>query len=191
MEAPGILIIWGGADIHPSFYNRPNLGSYVGNSASQRDETEARLFAEAVAKNIPIFGVCRGAQLGCALSGGILIQHIGGHGHSHRMTTVTDDVYITSSIHHQMMYPWAIPHELIAWSTIPHSGEYIGLSEAELAALPTRKYPEYDTPQPIEPEIVWFPETKCLGVQGHPEYMEETHPFNVYMKELVNAYMLS
>src|SRR3990167_1427424 len=87
-KPPGILVLWGGEDIHPSFYNRPNVCSYVGFSPSMRDQIEAKLFARAVEAGLTVVGVCRGAQLGCALSGGILVQNITGHVSSHRMTTI-------------------------------------------------------------------------------------------------------
>lgn len=190
-DGPGILVIWGGSDIHPSYYNRPDIKSWVGNGPSQRDQTEAKLFAKAVKAGIPILGICRGAQLGCAMSGGILIQDVTGHGHQHRVTTVTDEVLVSSSLHHQMMYPWDIEHKLLAWATIPHSEAYIGLTEEELARIPMKKYPEFEEPQPVEPEVVLFPTTKCLAVQGHPEYMDAHHPFNQYVKGLIDAHLFS
>lgn len=188
---PGILILWGGGDIHPSLYGRKNQGSFVGNFPSLRDQTEAKLFAQAVKANIPILGVCRGAQLGCAMSGGILVQHVEGHGMSHRITTVNGESFVSSSLHHQMMYPWAIEHKLLAWSTTPRSADYVGLSDEEWSKWPKRMYDELKQEDIVEPEFVFFPKTKCLGVQGHPEMMSPSCPHNQFMKKMIDEYLLS
>lgn len=189
LEAPGILVIWGGSDIHPAMYHRENVASHVSNTPSFRDQAEAKLFAKAVKAGVVIFGVCRGAQLGCALSGGILVQDATGHGAAHRMTTNQGEVMLTSSLHHQMMYPWDVPHQLLAWSSVPQSTVYDGLTEEEMEKWPKREYDgSGSTPAPIEPEVVWFPQTKCLAVQGHPEFMQATTPYNQYMKRLLDDF---
>ena len=186
LEGPGALIIWGGSDIHPSFYLRDNVHTFVGNTPSLRDQAEAKLFVKAVEAGLVIFGVCRGAQLGCALSGGILIQNVSGHLNDHMITTIDDLSFPASSIHHQMMYPWGIQHKLIAWTHYPKSDIYEGLTDQELEKIPTNLYGKNQLP--IEPEIVWFPQTKCLGIQGHPEMMNENSYFNKYIKQLVYDY---
>jgi hypothetical protein len=188
LEAPGILVIWGGSDIHPALYHKENVASHVGGSPSIRDQAEAKLFAKAVEAGLVIFGVCRGAQLGCALSGGILVQDVSGHGHDHRMTTISGETIVTSSLHHQMMYPWDIPHRLLAWSSMPQSVIYVGLTEGEMEKWPKREYDGGEHVAPIEPEVVWFPQTKCLATQGHPEFMHPTTPYNLYMKKLLDEF---
>jgi putative glutamine amidotransferase len=183
LEAPGILIIWGGSDIHPALYNRPNTDSYVSLTPSPRDQAEAKLFAEAVRAGVFVVGVCRGAQLACALTGGILIQDVSGHSTGHRITTSDGQTLYSSSLHHQMMYPWEIPHELLAWSSTPKSVEYRGITDEELSRIPTR---EFEGSQGIvEPEVVMFPTTRCLAIQGHPEYLDADHPFNLYVRSLL------
>ena len=183
LSGPGALIIWGGGDIHPSLYLRDNVSTYTGPNLTQRDQAEAKLFAKAVEAGLIILGVCRGAQLGCALTGGILVQDVSGHVSDHLITTSEDKTYPTSSIHHQMMYPWGVEHELLAWTHYPKSDRYVGITDAELEKWPTRKFGEKDLP--IEPEVVWFPTTKCLAIQGHPEMMRYNCSFNQYIKRLV------
>ena len=175
---PSILIIWGGEDIHPDWYGRPNIASHVTVFPSRRDVLEVNLFKQAVQLGIPIIGVCRGAQLGCALSGGILIQDVTGHVTDHQITDMWGDTYFTSSLHHQIMFPWDIEHELIAWSTVPRSKHYKGLSDEELIKG-----------RILEPEIVWFPTTKCLAVQGHPEYEESESQLNQHVKKYIEHYV--
>lgn len=185
LKDPGALIIWGGGDIHPSLYLRDNVGSHVGHALSQRDAAEAKLFTKAVERGLTIFGVCRGAQLGCALSGGILVQNVSGHGYDHLITTIDEKTIPTVSIHHQMMYPWNIEHELIAWTNYPKSQMYEGITEDELEKWPTHDYGDKNLP--VEPEIVWFPTTKCLAVQGHPEMEKFKSSFNQYLSGLVKS----
>ena len=183
LDSSGALIIWGGSDIHPSLYLRDNVSTYAGHTLTLRDQAESKLFAKAVDAGLVVLGVCRGAQLGCALSGGILVQHVSGHTSDHRIVTIDGRAFHTSSIHHQMMYPWNIEHELLAWTDYPKSGVYEGLTDQELERWPVQRYGEKELP--IEPEIIWFPKTKCLAIQGHPEMMDYTCLFNRYIEELV------
>lgn len=171
------LVLWGGEDISPSIYKeKPNRYTFAEETPSNRDIIEINLAKKAIDLGIPIIGICRGAQLMCALSGGKLIQHIENHGRSHLFETIKNQETIkTSSLHHQMMYPFDIKHELIAKSKHNLSNKYIG---------------EWDQPLEIdiEPEIVYFPETKSLCIQGHPEYMDEKTKFVQYCLHLVKEY---
>jgi gamma-glutamyl-gamma-aminobutyrate hydrolase PuuD len=187
IKAPGILALWGGGDIHPMMYNRTNQGSYIqGEVPSYRDQIEAKMFAQAYKEGVFIFGVCRGAQLGCAMSGGILVQHVENHHHDHLVSTIDGDRFIASSLHHQMMYPWDIKHKLFAWSTSAKSPRYDGITEEEWEKWPRKIYDELKTEDVIEPEIVYFPVTKCLAVQGHPEMMAANTKHNLYIRKLID-----
>jgi hypothetical protein len=95
----------------------------------------------------------------CALAGGHLLQDVDRHGGTHIVTTFDGKEFGTNSIHHQMMYPWDVKHEMLA-SIKP------GLS--------TEKYEvENLITIPEEPEFVYFPEVKGYAVQWHPEYMDK------------------
>ena len=183
IEGPGILVIWGGGDIHPSLYLRDNVNSYVGPQLSQRDQAEAKLFLKALNAGVTVVGVCRGAQIGCALTGGILIQNVSGHENTHLITTIDGKTFASSSLHHQMMYPWGVDHDLIAWTNYPKSHIYEGITDTELEKWPKDKVNEKLL---IEPEIVWFPTTKCLALQGHPEMMQIDCLYNQYIKTLIS-----
>lgn len=164
LEDAKLLVLWGGEDISPSLYGqRPNR-RFVHASAepSVRDLIEVRLAQAAKEQGIPILGVCRGAQLLCALNGGTLFQHAANHAGPHHNIRMNDGRVIpTNSLHHQVMRP-------------PQSAEILGWSEEILSPV---KHTEDDTVVgEIEPEIVFFPEWKALGVQGHPEYLTKSHP---------------
>lgn len=169
------LVIWGGEDIHPSLYNEEVNGAHVGHDLSTRDVIENGVCLAAIKAGVPIIGICRGAQLVCALAGGKLYQHVTGHMGTHPITTKDGLEYNTSSIHHQMMDVRAMPKEdydLIAWSKN-------NLSKGTHADDST-----------IEPEIVYFPKIKGLAIQGHPEFMHPDCDFVTYTQKLVADYLL-
>lgn len=177
------LVIWGGSDISPSIYNEA-VGPRTGATAalSHRDHVEVAACAAAINMGIPIIGVCRGAQLLCAMAGGKLVQDVQNHaGSDHYMTTNDGRSIITSSVHHQMMYPWEVDHELIAWADHARSRDYIGVDARKMMN---------DEGNMVEPEIVYFPTVKGLAIQGHPEFMNPNCEFVKYCLELVNKYLV-
>lgn len=178
------LVIWGGEDISPSYYNEKAAkhGSYAPDSPSRRDVIEASACRTAIDRGIPIIGVCRGAQLVCALAGGSLIQHVDNHGRTHDMMTKDGYVFATSSVHHQMQYPYDVEHELIAWAHPNRSSIYITEASDNDPKMVGKK----------EAEIVWYPKIKALGIQGHPEFHSNPRrdPFVQYCMKLVREYIL-
>lgn len=177
------LVIWGGADISPSLYN-DSVADLCGADweLSRRDYEEASACRAAIERNIPIIGVCRGAQLCCAIAGGRLIQHVDNHGRTHDMTTDAGDIIRTSSVHHQMMFPFDVDHKMIAWASEKRSARYIiGNNESD----PQMK-------DKVEPEIVWFPKIRALAIQGHPEFHgnPDSDPFVQYCLKLVKHYII-
>lgn len=175
-----ILILHGGSDISPSLYGqKPAKRTGAEEELSARDLSEVMLAKRAIELGIPIFGICRGAQLACALAGGSLVQHVDNHvGSHHDVVTSSGETYSTTTCHHQMMNPWKISHELIAWSAPALSDRYIIEGEEEID-------------MPFEPEVVFFPQIKCLAVQGHPEWMPKHSPFVQYCLKLVEEKLCS
>lgn len=181
-KAQRILVVWGGEDISPSIYNQAaNTKVFASANPSKRDMIETELVREAYKNKIPMIGVCRGAQLMCALFGGKLVQHITGHHQDHPIDTDMGKTFTTSSIHHQMMIPDGLPNKLIAWSSPRRSSTYLGEKDLEIETCHANGWKE--------PEIVWFPEHNALCIQGHPEYMNHSDPFNKYVLELVEQYI--
>jgi gamma-glutamyl-gamma-aminobutyrate hydrolase PuuD len=183
MPKADLLIMGGGADIHPKLYKHKNVASHVGNAPSFRDLFESAAFDLAQKFKVPILGLCRGAQLVCAKSGGYLIQDIRGHAKGrgqHDIKTIDGRIFSITSAHHQMQWPNEINHVMVAVAD-PHS-----LQSASYDYTSVSKEPVLDK----EPEIVYYPDTNCLGVQGHPEWMDVNSPAVVYVRELVNHYLL-
>lgn len=171
-----VLLLWGGGDIHPSLYGKKRSkesGAYV-NGPSRRDEIEWACLHRAVEIGVPIIGICRGAQMLCAAAGGYLMQHVDNHaGYGHTITTDTGDIYKVNSLHHQMMVPFEVDHELLAWSTqslsdIYHDEDHI-LNHIK-----------------CEPELVVFPKIKGIAAQWHPEMMKEDAEATQYLLGVIN-----
>lgn len=73
------IILAGGEDIDPRRYGaRPS--SVAGPYDPRRDEFELALIAEALARDIPILGICRGLQLLNVFRGGTLFADLGAQG---------------------------------------------------------------------------------------------------------------
>lgn len=159
------LIIWGGEDIATGLYGQKPALRYTdaGEDMSIRDRIEVSLANEAIKIGMPIIGICRGAQLMCAVSGGSLIQHVDHHaGYNHIVQTSRGERLMVNSVHHQMMNPFKVDHKLLAWTPERLSKVYIGNNGEHNK--------EADSPEFKETEMVWFPKTKALCIQGHPEY---------------------
>jgi anthranilate/para-aminobenzoate synthase component II len=172
------VVLWGGEDISPTLYKQePVIGGGPINP-TERDIFEWDILRKAVAKKIPIIGVCRGAQMVCAFAGGKLVQHTSGHGMSHTITMVdTGEIFKVTSSHHQMMWPYDVKHEMLAVSTQRLSNVYFGLTDSERERIMKREVPE--------PEVVYFPEINALAIQPHPEWSGNDKKFIDFITNFV------
>lgn len=178
------LVLWGGEDISPVYYNeKPHYASQSKQGPTTRDRNEWAAMQWAYKNKIPIIGVCRGAQFLCVFSGGKLIQHVDGHHKTHNvMCSDRTDLLETSSCHHQMMYPYDLKdYQLLAWSSFSQSTKYEGEDSKAYTDMHSR----------FEPEVVYFPQTKGLAIQGHPEWMGAKEPFVEYLLEKVDTLLLT
>jgi gamma-glutamyl-gamma-aminobutyrate hydrolase PuuD len=69
------LVLAGGADIDPARYRQPPHDK-VRRTRPERDDWEMRLLRAALDRDMPVLGVCRGAQVLNVLLGGSLQQHL-------------------------------------------------------------------------------------------------------------------
>jgi len=69
------LLLPGGTDIHPSYYNEEPRGELMPTD-SELDELEFSLLRCALQRNMPIFGICRGMQALNIVLGGNLYQDL-------------------------------------------------------------------------------------------------------------------
>src|SRR5690242_15783180 len=92
LDALDALVLAGGADIDPAGYGAERHPKTV-NTRPERDRAEIALARGALARDLPVLGICRGMQLLNVALGGTLIQHLPdsyGH-HEHRRALGTFD----------------------------------------------------------------------------------------------------
>lgn len=68
------IIFSGGGDIQPSLWGGKSLTHHF--YQEERDDLEAKLLQFALKRNIPVLGICRGAQMINVLLGGYLVQDL-------------------------------------------------------------------------------------------------------------------
>ncbi|MEM7499633.1 MAG: gamma-glutamyl-gamma-aminobutyrate hydrolase family protein [Pseudomonadota bacterium] len=154
------VIIGGGDDISVDLYDgklKPDVKFDLA-----RDELELRLIAEAETRNLPILGVCRGAQLINVTRGGSLHE----------------DIY--ESYPDAKRYWTPLPRKRIGISENSRLGDIIGTEPSEVNSLHTQSVKELG--EHIEP-VAWdeagvVQAVECrkgprfvIGVQWHPEYL--------------------
>lgn len=72
------LVVSGGPDVEPARYGAP-VEPRCGPPDRERDEWELALIDAALARRLPLLGICRGMQLLNVALGGTLVQHVEGH----------------------------------------------------------------------------------------------------------------
>lgn len=179
IDEADVILFTGGEDVTPSIYNE-ECGKYTGPCNLERDTRELAYFDMYV--NVPKIGICRGSQFLCAASGGKLVQHVK-HPNYHSITNIDGKVLQVNSTHHQMMFPFNVNHVLLGWSQI--SDFHLGGDDKEMEDMTMLNG------KPIEAEVVWFPETKSLCIQSHPEYDGYPEKTGEWLNKLINTYVKS
>src|ERR671917_2967504 len=84
------LLLSGGSDLDPGYYGEGPLPE-LGPTIPERDAFEVEVLKAALARGIPVFGICRGLQVLNVVLGGTLYQDLpsqfGGEGLKHCQTT--------------------------------------------------------------------------------------------------------
>ena len=89
------LCLAGGPDVDPLSYGDPNRHPLLGNTNRRTDMAELALLRAADRRNLPVLGICRGAQAMNVARGGTLRQHVDDHRQTAPASQATHDVRIT------------------------------------------------------------------------------------------------
>lgn len=169
-----LFVFTGGEDLYPGLYHDRILSVSHYNMA--RDRFEIEEYHE-MPKDKPKLGICRGAQLLNVMNGGKMWQDVSNHaGGTHTVVTNIPNLfeekkYRSNSIHHQQMIP-------------TNKAEILGVAFESNYKLKGNK--EMKGSFFMDPEVVWYPETKSFCFQAHPEFGHaETHEaFFKFLKHL-------
>lgn len=175
----GIVVFTGGEDVNPELYDAPCHHTTYFSRA--RDQHEIRVYKHCLENNIPMAGICRGAQLLNVLNGGKMYQHITRHaGNDHLMTiNETGEKILVSSLHHQMCMP---TRDAIILGTSNEGG--------------TREYYHHGHElfmkevSDVDFESFLYEETKCFCFQPHPELNHKDYgDMRNYFHATINKYL--
>jgi len=161
VERIDCLIISGGPDLDPSSYGQKENGSIE--YSLEQDDSEFRIMNEAINRDMPVLGICRGMQLMSVLHGGSMHQHLDS----------TDDFnqhgkyWGEFSEHKVCAEKNSLLEKLMGRLIDVNSFHHQGVANA--GSLCITGYSEHDNLiEAVErPDLKFF-----LGVQWHPERIE-------------------
>jgi putative glutamine amidotransferase len=158
------LIVTGGAfDVDPAMYGDISRHSTV-ELKENRTLAELALLQAALARNMPILGICGGEQLLAVALGGTLIQHIPDtipNALPHEQTTSHYEPGHTVKI-----IPGTLLHKITGSGTMQ-----VNTSHHQAVRDPGRSTINATAPDGVIEGIEDASKKFCLGVQWHPEYL--------------------
>lgn len=161
------FLLTGGHDVAPEIYGEKPT-SQCGAPCPLRDRMELYIAKNAVALDIPVFGICRGIQFLNACFGGTLYQDLPSEhksGIEHHMTPPYNRVAHTVHIHRGTpLFDWVGKEELGVNSYHHQAIRTLSPRFAKMAVSPDGLT-----------EAIYMPDKKYVAaVQWHPEFSYET-----------------
>lgn len=151
----------GNSDVPSELYNEPKHPNTFPDYG--RAKGEQIWYSIAKREGIPMAGICYGGQFLNVMNGGWLWQDINGHHKPHYITDyLTGETYIASSSHHQAMRK-ARHGEILAVAGETTFREWCTKDGHQ-------RFHAVNPAQETDLEVVFYPDTKSLCVQYHPEY---------------------
>lgn len=170
----------GTQDISPEFYSEI-VGKFTQYNYTEDGNDYNTMYAGR-SRGAFVLGFEKGAHMLTAMSGGCMIQHVENHKSAHSIEIPKYGINLQSpSNHHQMMYPYELQehqYELIAHSRYFKSETYL-----------TGKNEEKELDKAfLEPEIVYYANTKGLAIQGHPMKEGTNGGYKSVVRDLIMEY---
>lgn len=175
-EEADLFVFSGGHDVTPALYGALNRASH---NCLQRDLTDISTYLFATEYSAALVGICRGGQFLNVMNGGSMRQDVTGH--AIRGTHTLDwrgEKYKVTSTHHQMMIP-------------ARHGRLEGFGEVEDCIDNTFLSAERRVRSVLrddQAEIVFYPKTKSLCFQPHPEYGGKDDTRTLFFTVLKDAF---
>ena len=160
------LVLSGGGDVHPQYFGQELNGAEPESIDLKRDELELALSQAALARDLPLFAICRGCQVLNVAAGGGMVQHLPGHRSPQDRTA-----YHTVTIAPDSRFQAIVGTAQLPVNTFHHQG----MDLASMAPL--------FTPVALAQPDEWLVEAYesrehrwVIGVQWHPERVFELDP---------------
>jgi len=159
------LLLAGGPDVDPArFGAEPHPEILV---RPERDDAEFALLDEALRRDLPVLGVCRGMQVMAVQAGGSLIQHLPDlHGEDRHRGAA--GVFSEHPVH---LEPGSLVHGLLGDELLVNSYHHQAVDDP--GALTVTGRADDGTIESLEMPDKRF----ALGVQWHPEAMDDLRLF--------------
>jgi putative glutamine amidotransferase len=174
IEKCGGIVLTGGEDVHPRFYNKPEYLDYCykDDIDERRDELEFSVLTASQKNNIPVLGICRGLQVANVFFGGTLIPDIPSFGKFNHSKNSGADRY-----HPVEVDPNSLFHSIVNTG----SGEINSAHHQSADIVATGLVTNAITRDGVIEGLEWKePQGKpfLLLVQWHPERMkDQENPF--------------
>lgn len=168
------LILTGGADIFPEFYNDWEDGKNRDEYIPQRDGFEFNLFDYALANKYPLLGICRGLQLiNCRLNGSLISDIETIRGVNHKKISAAED-----RIHEIKVLDGSLLEEITGKTEgLINSSHHQAIERLGEGLMVNAKAPDG-----IIEGIEWAEKDGkafMLGIQWHPErFKDSSSPFS-------------
>ncbi len=161
-----IVAFIGGTDVDPFLYDQRPVAQ-TQQPDVERDAFEQDVYFQCLEHNIPMVGICRGAQFLHVMNGGQLWQHVSGHaGPDHWIVDFETGRRVkATSLHHQMLQI-NDDIEVIASTEDRISSLFIS---ADLTLNNNDLIHNSDISPQLEIEAGAYWNTQSFFVQGHPE----------------------
>ncbi len=159
----GLLVTGGDFDVDPAMFGADTAHDTV-KTKDRRTEFELAVTRGALARDMPVLGICGGQQLLHVILGGRLIQHIPDavkDGLAHEQPNPRDQAG-----HSVMIEPGTLLHRIVGEDTLAvNSAHHQAALDAPAGVVLNARAPD-GVIEGIEAPAYMF----CLGVQWHPEF---------------------
>jgi putative glutamine amidotransferase len=172
------IILSGGQDVHPRFYNRKEYIEFCHEIDERRDDFEWRVLEEIEVKKLPMLGICRGMQMANVFHGGTLIPDLPAFGKFNHSKHADTDRY-----HNILVDPDSLLYKVAAGQTgrvnsaHHQSADHVGRGLVVNSFSPDGVPEGMERMQPVNKPYMML-------VQWHPERMvDQKSPFTKRVRQ--------